>query len=651
MKMIRISETGNPSNYIEIPALERIRLQAAVSFYRSQQHLAGNYGVKDTDYTGTFGFDRFDKKIMGEGLAEDYARVAEIKTAEKVAGNSYQHLCAYISLYPPNTEGNKTTATVYAKLQPSKNFGNQDKEPTYSLIGFVSSDPTAISIVGSDEDELQRAYLTMEDETKEHHGLNYSPFAKITLECLKPFEEAVTITAINVDKEIIGTLICYPNAARYTTVIQPVEISFGTIESQSVTKVPNTSFSHELLKSFNTTSFNQAFINATLAPTTHKIVLKNSQFAPFFMQTPTGKKGLKSENHATQYNTLIESRYAALLVDQGALNKLEEKLKEKGQAMLEAFDRRYRFKSNRSLAYVKELKEEKYVTNILEHRNVKPAFEEYKKARAAYDELKGENSDVSLNKTHTIHVFITRDVDQAYNNAAAYSKVGSGVVHLFKSLLEHRTAISGTLHEIGHSLGLKHTFSNELEKTVIREKGVVYKSDLEKEIEINKKDLENLLEQLKNVKTDNFEYQIKTLNSKYTLLNKNLIKKENFLININYLETFFMRDMESIVNIENGLENIKRLAYKTSLDIKNEMYSLEKKLQIAEKQIEAAQNSRLYNRKKKQSYTLENYMDYHLKSNGEENSKVERKIFYHWQWEQMRELGNNVKYLKEINKQ
>lgn len=56
-----------------------------------------------------------------------------------------------------------------------------------------------------------------------------------------------------------------------------------------------------------------------------------------------------------------------------------------------------------------------------------------------------------------------------------------------------------------------------------------------------------------------------------------------------------------------------------------------------------------YTRHKSQSKTHENYMDYNQDTAGNENKNMERKVFYKWQWDMIRKIGNTGKFLQKEN--
>ncbi len=650
---IRISQTGNPSNHITIPHLNKPQLPGVVSFYRSKEHAMGNYGAKDTSYTGTFGFDRFDTKVMAEGMVNEYAIVAGVESQQKTVDGDHRHLCSYLSLYPPNANGNTTSAKVYVRLEPSKEFTNGD--PDLGLIHFISSAPDSVAIAGANDNGAVTIMLTMGKQKDATH--NAVAIGELQIECLQEFSTPVTITAKRITKEtdkIVGQLIVYPNHERYTTTIQPVVLKLATAEGKTVDKIPNSPFLNTLVKACNTKSFNQSYIHAALAPHTNVITLSRSQLDQY-LEDREGKLHLKNENTALQYNTMVESRYAALLVNQGQKNKAEEKVKEKGQKLLEVFDKKYNYNKS-GIQKAKKGYDKKMVTTIWQHPKVQAAYTRYQQAKQSYDQLGG--ADTALDKTHKIHLFITQDIYGAYGDAAAYSATTSGIAHIFNLLLQDATAITGTLHEIGHSLGLEHTFSNDLGTTILKQDGVTYKQDVDSELDrlkeknqnliINQKELTKINKGKESIFLTEIEiFQLKKIDLQYFLIQKGLTKKSDFNKNIDYFESSFLSFIKTSIGIESNPLSIGTGAIKSIEELEKEINTTTKKIAELEVQQKTAIKGKELPKKKSKSTSLENYMDYTHTDSGSKNTTMQRKVFYQWQWDILRTTGKTHNYLKE----
>ena len=191
--MIQIYETDNPSNSLEINDLGKPNLPAVVSFYRSEFHSKGKYGVDDTAYDGEFGFDSFNEKVIAKGLATNYEKLDGVETKKATVGKNHQYLCPYLSIYPPNVIGNldntKNMVTLYVKLEEDKDKGADD--PDFGAIHFQSSDPSSIEIEGTQENKINGQ---IEESKKLSLTLDTDATA-ITINCLQAFSDPIYITA------------------------------------------------------------------------------------------------------------------------------------------------------------------------------------------------------------------------------------------------------------------------------------------------------------------------------------------------------------------------------------------------------------------------------------------------------------------------
>lgn len=658
--MITISETGNPTNAIQIPSLKKPHINAVVSFYRSKEQAIGKFGVNDTSYNGEFGFDKFNKKVVAEGLIENYTRLTDVQTeVETVEGNN-DYVCPYLSIWPPSVKGNidnsKSKVTLYVQLEKDINFKNEDQNNKKANITFNSNND---ALVFDNNTTSQKVIIEIGGTQQ-----------KLVIECKTEFSEEVLITATSPKStkypsgKIIGQLIVVPNNKRYKTTIQPVKLKLASVESKTIKKTPtkttsDATFFNKLENDFNSTAFNQCFMQAELATDVHEITLNKNQFIQYLTSaTTSGKLELKSKETAPAYNDLVEKRYAALLVNQSQSNKAAEKVKQKGQAMLEYFDKKYKYtKIGIKAAY--KAYQKKLVSNIITQPKFIALRKEYQQAMDAFNALGGTEQE--LNKQHTIHLFYSNDIHKAYGVAAAYTSRGSGVSHLFNELLQDITLVVGTLHEIGHGLGLKHTFEKDLGTTFIRESGKVYEQDIKKEIEELEKEIKVLVNNkiklkennkliLKEKLNPNQILYLKQLQVNYMGLERSLKFKNSFNENLSQYEIFFISKIDQLKILENNSLGSGQGNIETITQIEQKIAILEsdlakKKLELkAKTTTEASKLSKI----KEQSTTKENYMDYNLDANGNKIKDMKRIMFYKQQWDTMREITESFKYFKSI---
>ena len=508
-----VYESGNASNSACFKPLALGDPPFIVSFYRSQDHAGTvnnrgkvncNYGAADS-YKGEFGFDFFDKEVIAEGLSQHYKMLSGIEKADETFGDSKAYLCPYLSIWPPQVDGNmkdkKSTVTLYARLERSSEYDKNDKNLPDNLdVKIVSTDGEVITINskennGNSEDTVN---LKLEDT-----------LVSITIECKKPFgeEKEVAILAKTRYKkegsmDVVGKVILYPNAVRYKTTIQPVRINFTAAESSVIKTEPTIELIKDVADAFNTVSFNQAYIHADVEPTMEVVEFAKSQFQTkgeeiiVHKQQPeiigTGLHDYLEYDEAqvipNKYNNLVENRYAALAAkqkDSFAKNKAGEDLTLKMQNLLTQFDKYFSYKATGNPIKIRNKKEKMIVKTAWEKPKVQAAYKEYLASRAAYDKILVSSE--GLDKTHKIHVFFTSDLFAGRTDdgeVLAYSSRGSGVVHIFNKALTDKDALDTILHEMAHSLGLEHPFDEEANKPyAYKEKGKHYKEDVEKKID------------------------------------------------------------------------------------------------------------------------------------------------------------------------
>ncbi|WP_064968111.1 hypothetical protein [Tenacibaculum ovolyticum] len=608
--------TGDIPEPVEILSTD---FMAAIQFYRTKEHAEGNYGTKDSSYKGEFGFDGFDAEVHAKGMSQYYKKLASIQPKAKELGR-HTYYCPYISLWPPqpdkNPSGAVSSVTLYIKAEEA--IVKKDKKGKVNL----KSSNEAVIKVPTAPIELELGGVAI----------------PVKIECLNIFETEVYIT-VTIDgdpSKKVGKLIVYPNKVRYKTIIQPVEIKFSTTESKKINKKTHESFFTSLEKEFNKTSFNQAYIHGELAKNTYQITLAKSQFGKFFTKEADGNLYLIKKNESdpltSEYSSLVENRFAALLENKGAQNKAEEQLKKTIENLLTVFDNEYKDKGK-----VEKQHKKKIVTNAWGHPKVQKAYKAYQKALKNYQNT-GEAG--SLNKTNTIHVFYSKDIHAARNptnKVLAYSNIGEGVVHVFDAALIAKKPYPDVLHEMGHSLGLAHTFSDDLGKYEDRQAGKVYKEDLKKEIKILRNRIDRLKDRIKELnKNNNFN-----IYSKIETATRN---RSWFLNNINKVSFHFLNKIDDAIAFEKepfSTDNTDEVS-KLSADVVRFDVQV---LKLQEKK--AVDRLQTYPNNKSQSNTLENYMDYpQAEGSSVKKPLMERKVFYKWQWDTMR---SNTKFLNPLS--
>lgn len=661
--MFKIMESGNPSHHVKVKVLTKPDLNAVVSFYRSSFQAKGKFGSNDTAYNGEYGFDRFEEKIMADGLFYEYEELRGVEMQKETIDGNHSYLCPYINIWPPGVEGNssdsKSIVTIYFRLEKSKAFSSGD--PDHGPITIKSSDPKNIEIKGADKN----GELTLSLKVREK---NDPQLETLTLRCLRSFNSKTYILARTSKGNVIGQIIVLPNAVRYKTVLQPVRLQFSPSNGKTIVKESNNSFFTSLLDAFNNNSFNQALIFAELAAQTEVVTLSYAQFYNYLKKEVDGKKYLKmvndSDSTTVAYNNLVEDRYAALLANQSSKNSAEEELKEKTKAFLYAFDLKYSF-TRSSQRYTKKQYTKKIVTNAWKDQMVQDAYAEFEIAEKNFKDGGGEAN--PLDKKHKIHLFFSHEIHAARNpisKVLAYSSLNSGVAHIFDTTFRSgKIAYPTVIHEIGHSLGLEHTFDKSLGKHEMRKTGKEYKEDFEAEIVsvenklLRQRDRRNRIEKLKRdllkKRTSIDEDQgLNTLRNWYRHIEKELLKKDSRAEDPSYIKDWFKDWIDSIIELEKNpltSNSIKSIADLDSelLKLDAEITKLEGERLALEQKVKTADSLKTLSKAQNQSDTLENYMDYNQNSLAETNRFTKRMLFYKWQWDEIRQVGANKGYLEE----
>lgn len=629
---------------------------ACIQFYRSKEHSKRKYGNLDKSYKGEFGFDKFDDKVCAEGLLSEYQSLDTIIPKEETINDIRKYLCAYLSIWPPNVEGNldnkKSTVTLYVKAEKGTiELGKS------SDIEFTSTNKNII-IVGN------TLNLTIDGDAK-----------PLTIECKGAFENDVTIEARAVGEfQVLGKLIIKANAIRYKTIIQPVELSFGTDKILTDHNIHHTNFIVNLVKEFNYNSFNQAYIYGELAPTTKRIVLKieeflNEKLLSFKDETNLYlKKDSEADDATRYYNNKIEDNYFSSITSKKNKQAAKEKLQNTIRDFYIQFDKKFSFSQNSKLKYILKKYKEKVLTTAWDDPNVQKAYKDYQGAKSDYKEF--PNDEINLNKEKKLHIFYTKDIHGAKNptdKVIAYSELASGVAHIFDSALTNPDAFTTILHELGHSLGLNHTFDKNLGTYKLKEPNKRYEDDVLNDIDklegkngkIDQLEAEKkkLIEASKIAQQENLNpnevFVLKQLQMRYNLIQKAIEVKN---VDINYFEKIFLDMLLLGPDGKSGTIKMESNPLNTATDnsnltinkIDDEIKIAKEKLALLKMEKKNIQEAKILDKFQKKTRTKENFMDYNQSSNGNIETSFERKSFYQWQWKEMQNTGIQNRFLEKI---
>lgn len=664
----------NSAEEINTSAENASDFKAVVQFYRSVEHSNGNYGKKDKRYSGEFGFDKFDTKVHSQGFVKEYIAEKEIPRPDKIYVSEVPYyLCPYLSIWPPNVPGNdnrsdsndKHIVTLFVRAEKAKEKSKIEED----IIYFKSSNAAAVKISTTNKKKVK--------ENSDGSGfaiplkIGEIDENQITVECLFPFSKEVYIEALTKEGNLVGKLILVPNNIRYHTEIQPVKIVIGPTASQEIQKVGNSPFMVNLRKEFNTHAYNQAYIWADLAGKTHEITLSidkinNENIKYLFTDSASGsknelflKKTSEKDSDTIAYSELIEKRYAAYLESDDTAKKksAEEDLEKDIRVFFIKLKSNYKHPGDSITdAYKKGFKEKRGFDAWNHFLNTDRNTID--KKITDYNGMKGED-EIVLNKKNKIHIFFSEDIYAAGSPAGkvlAYSAGRSGVTHIFNSAFEKSNneidSIITILHEIGHSLGLSHTFNGN-RYILLQEDGEIYDQIeldqtifyLESVVALKEQRKEFKKEYKKIVKSEKISiYEaiiIGVLSSNYkevkSIINKNSPKIDDYIsLSNTFSRIIELEQQDSIVEIElkESLTNDRRKAINELNSIKHDkekrdevegkrayIENIDHHLSAIEIAIEKEKREKLKQDEKKKGVTKEQ-----KKAINEEIKSIKRKI-------------------------
>ncbi|MEN7547835.1 hypothetical protein AAG747_07940 [Rapidithrix thailandica] len=687
--MFIVSESGNPSNYIQVKPLGLPVDPFVVDFYRSREQADGKYGKGDKSYDGAFGFDRFEKDVVAEGRINEYPKLAGIVQKDKNTSGNRDYLCPYLSIWPPNVQGNmnntKNTVEVVVRLEKGKGFkGKCGKQGTAK---FISSDPSSITIDGGPDKSL-----TLNLKTKE------SQLPTIKLECLKPFSSEVYITAEISDK-VVGKLIIYPNDKRYKVIIQPVHVSLGTskrfnsVPTASVPDIREAQFKDYL----NNKSFNQALIHCEVASTTHQITLLHSDFFNKYFFNVSGNNYLSGDDKIRfRFNSLMQKDYIKLSRTPQETHEIATKQSAYTQSGMDQAIDDFMTEFTRLVSYDTQaqtpLDQVRAAQTAHTHQSFTQAwnnplinngtngkYDVFLKAQQQMHAILAQQGVINVDEKTPrdklnsdpqniqVYVFYHADIhasfaddigrDLTQGKVNGYTYTGNGITHMFSNGF---SSVDEIIHEIGHGLGLPHTFSKGLGD------GKVVAERTRQEIDEEAKNIKGEIKYLEG-RLDDFEnrnHNLQTLNmdlDKYLRYHNLYWKYKSRLDPVGSLGYNKYRMFQYRINEIQDMMCLEGEVNLSSLDVSNTDLEVErsknsvrageleaKKTELSQLEAEREKASKKgYKAKyKPQSGTDENYMDYAMDEKNTVNSRFQRKCLYKSQWDVMRDHASNVKLIK-----
>lgn len=633
----RVEAAGKTFEFNKELVVSSSPFNAVIQFYRSLPHSKGKHGKEDSSYNGAFGFDKFDSSVMGKGLISTYETINTVAQKKENIEDNNKYLCSYMTLWHPKSVGNaenkKSKATIYVKAEEG-DWEKQDNDVNTKSIELRVSCPDCITIDGASSIRIS---MTINNDAQ-----------PITIECTKFFTQPVEITA-HADDHLFGKLIILSNQYTYKTTLQPVLLKFTTAESTTVKEEEHSLFVKSLGRRFNEQSFNQAYIYGDLAPKTIVVEFDKSKFSNYLTY-----EGDMDYDVAEKYNDLVERRFAAIVNKELTSNKAETELKEKIKVFLDEFDKRFNFTGS-GTKYTQKKLEDKIVTTAFNHPKVQKAYGEYLRAKEAYEKA---GSASEMNKEGKLYVFMTNDIKVAKKGTGdvlGYSNVGSGISHLFGRMISSFDGIPDAIHELGHALGLRHTFEPDLGEYELRNSNIRYEEDIEDEIDKLKDENIRYDERLKNFNKNATEetnkiHDLQNIEfSHYKALQRNIGYKESLAAErFSDFNHGIIHKITTLLAIEAaGSTSEARLNNMGSKDYQLLITNNESKIESAKNEKKNAPELEKLKNYNSQSESDENYMDYNENTSGDKNSNMNRVLFAKNQWDTIIETGISKKYLKK----
>lgn len=615
------------------------KLEGDVYFCRSTTNIDDKLGLEDSAYIGQFGFDKYSVDHCPTGSIIYYIN----KEGKPIENKQYTgYSCPYISIWPPLINKQKSTFLLYVKTKNNNDI------------------PELLEYKCKEWNEDSKSFAQETDKLKvikeNTQLINDKKYYKIRIECLKPFENDISIEA-TYDGNTVGRLIAKANSKVYETTIQPVLVTFGSEPSTKVDEKEHTDFEFvpKLIDFFNNQSFNQSYIRGKLAKNTHVVQFLESDFTKDDVVKMKGKKLFinyteTNQRNATIYNDLIENKYSALFYNSVKIRENIEKMHDCIKKILIAFKKDFKYDKELNLKKAKKFHED-HTATIAWNKIKDNLYKEYLAYKAEYL----QNKIVHLDQNNIIYVFINTSIEGGKNEDAktqAYSYRSSGVTHIFKSAIKDQDGLALVVHEIGHSLGLPHTFEDDIKKEINKLNTLIERKKAE-------------LDELNNVKAELRKYF--PLDSKYRVIQSIIESSEKSLVDIEFFEKRFLVNIigeSSYLNEKSELITDKKTSVielesisLPDFDVENTKKKAQKDIRDFENQI--AKKTPYSDIIKEQSETLENIMDYRQYATPQDtntsedgkpnfNRNFKYKSFYQWQWKKMLEESTNNNYISQI---
>lgn len=597
------------------PPIVSIETDFYVDVFRDRSQIEDNFGKKDVEYKGNFGFDRYNETTSGKGKQST-------NRFELIYLNGYTYHVPWLSLWPPKRSLQNiveidsnynpvTSAKLTLKIYPGKTKNGDAK---FSIISNHSN-------IKVDE----------KDMIEKKGSINNT--VEVTISCVGVLENDTNVEIKNDLGLVVGKLkivknnVVYIANAKFITVMEE-EKETKSENKKAKREAEKTSFQN-LIKSvilyLNENSLNQALV-----------YVKGSVEDVFVIDkgeiNRNGSVGDYSNSITVPY---FEGKNNNKNIDDSKETKEEKELDKSIKKLYYSLEKNY--KKNRKNVYFCDDTIKQTPTELFLQYEDK--YQIYLNSLAGDKKIGGHIRD---NKT--VYIFV--DKNQETLDIGSFSYYGytlgkENCAFVFNKHVKDRKF--GTFaHELAHSLGLEHTFE-------LNENNYQPNKTINKNIE-QKEDI--LKEKKQNNQPQNTSIAISRIQKGFTnIMEKNLHfpvvqKPEQISANFDGNDELYYSHINSM------FINLKSLAISENeakiSDSSASMQNMVNPIVSLQNEIRELNAKKVGNKNKyidvNISETQENFMDYDYDSSGAPNSNFEPKSFWNWQWKEL----SNSEYITSI---
>lgn len=594
----------------EAPAFNNTIVDFYIDVFRSKLQIPDNYGLKDSDFKGTFGFDRYNETTSGKGKQS-------LSGFEEMGFNGNKYYVPWLCLWPPKKDLGKIT-DIDKNYIPVTNgkltFKICEGKVKSGTAKFtISSNHPNIKIDGSEKVQKQGAINSTLD---------------LTISCEGILEKDVDIEIKNETGIVVGKIkviknnIIYIANAKFITVMEEEKTTTNASKQQKRDgeKEQFQSLINNALVYLNKNSLNQAliYVNGRVEDI---FVIEKGKI------NRANNPGIYSNNITTPYFEGIETDNNNQNGDAQIEKELDKAIKELYNALTK------NYKKNKKNIYFCE---DTINQTQLQIRQYEEKYQLYLNTISGSTKVGGHERN---NKT--FYVFVDKNQETLDVGGFKYYGYTLGAINcafIFNQHVKERKF--GTFaHELAHSMGLDHTF--ELNKDKYRPN-----ENLKTQIESKNKQLKNNQMQNKSSSIGTIQGDfIDNLNRRLKNHVVGLSEDVDYSTNVAGQKSFkgakdYYSRIDRILNAlkENGIEENKVKDNPEGNSTLNNNVEAQKEINDLEASLVNNENNYI---NVNISETQENFMDYDYDSSGATNSNFVPKSFWQWQWEELQ----NSKYL------